>query len=103
MYWSPVTTGYFLSIVFGTALANLARVYLAQFRAWKAARTEIPAYRDWRGRYVPDLHFIRIKRAIIWAWVFAALAGVVFGYVQMTTPGLFDQHGAGAGTERPAE
>ncbi|ANC85469.1 hypothetical protein [Sphingomonas sp. NIC1] len=69
-----------LSIALAVAAANLTFQYLARFRAWKAKRTEIPAYRNWRGEYVPDLHFIRMKRAFIASWVVFVLVSAVWGY-----------------------
>lgn len=73
-----------LSIALAVAAANLTFQYLARFRAWKAKRTEIPAYRNWHGDYVPDLHFIRMKRALIASWVIFLVLGAVVSFYALT-------------------
>jgi polyferredoxin len=69
----------FWGLVFGGMLASAAtRLY----DDWKAGRKEIPAYRDWRGRWVTDLHLIRLKRLYYFLWL-----GVlpVIGYLWITS------------------
>lgn len=73
-----------LGIVLAVAIYNLWRVYRVKRQAKLDARTDIPVYRNWRGEYVPDLHLIRLRRAVIWAWVLFFVAGFPLGYVLLT-------------------
>lgn len=83
-YIGLVDAAKFFALVLGTALANLARVYYARHKARLAARTVIPAQRNWRGEYVPDLHLTRLKRSILAAWVAVTIAAFLYSYQIMT-------------------
>jgi len=79
MSWSRL-----LSLTLGIALAGVIRYYWARYQTWKAARTEIPAYRNWRGHYVPDLMVKRFQQ-VGWAFFAAVLMfGMFSGYVIMS-------------------
>lgn len=80
MTWERV-----LSIALAVALANLVRAYLTKYKAWKAARTVIPAHQNWRGDYVPDLWLKRMERAVIWAWVLVTIAAFPIAYLHLKT------------------
>lgn len=69
-----------LAITLTVALVNLWRAYREKRRAQLAARTEIPAYRNWRGEYVPDLWRIRARRAAIASYVMMMLSLPFVGY-----------------------
>ena len=72
------------SIACSVILAHVLLHYLGRYKRWKDSRTEIPAYRNWRGVYVPDLKIKRIERAVIVTVVFAVLFCAVAGYVFVT-------------------
>lgn len=73
-----------LALVLGTALANLLRVFYARHQARLASRPVIPAQRNWRGEYVPDLHLLRIRRALIIAFSAAMIAAFLYSYRVLT-------------------
>lgn len=65
------------SIMGAVILANLIKVWRDHVKDKRAARTEIPAYRNWRGEYVPDLHLIRARRLAIVAFIMFAIGIIV--------------------------
>lgn len=78
-----MTLSRMLSLALAAALANLIRAYWSKWKAHKAARTEIPAYRNWRGEYVPDLHLLRARRMVIAAWVAFAVFAILVSLYQL--------------------
>lgn len=78
MNWNNI-----LAITLTVALVNLWRAYREKRRAQLAARTEIPAYRNWRGEYVPDLWRIRARRSVVAAWVLLTLAAFPIAYLHL--------------------
>lgn len=69
-----------VSVIVGNILFRL----YDRWRAKLDRRTEIPAYRNWRGVYVPDLILIRAKRAAIAAYIIGFIIIMALSYFFLT-------------------
>lgn len=72
------------SIACSVILAHVLLHYLGRYKRWKDSRTEILAYRNWRGVYVPDLKLKRVERAVIWFVILTFVIGAVLSYLFVT-------------------
>jgi hypothetical protein len=65
-------------------LYPLAQGAVGKYKRWKAARTNAPYYRNWRGAYVQDLWLRRAER-LFWLSVIAFfVVGFVLSYSWLT-------------------
>lgn len=71
-------------ITFSIIGSNILFGFYDRWRAKLDRRTEIPAYRNWRGVYVPDLHLIRAKRAAIAAYIIGFIVIMALSYFFLT-------------------
>ncbi|WP_203309758.1 hypothetical protein [Sphingomonas beigongshangi] len=71
-------------IAFSVCAGNLLFGLYDRWRAKLNKRVEIPAYRNWRGVYVPDLHLIRAKRAGIAAYIIGFIVIMALSYFFLT-------------------